>query len=84
MNIFLDVTDASLIPVKPGNGCPNGTHAIDKSENRCCCEETCCWNNCRLENPPQSCVEDVNAVWVNDTELGYWVAQIQTGKHIQN
>ena len=76
--------DASLIPTKPEDGCPNGTHELQKDKEKCCCEELCCWNNCRLDNPPMSCVDEVNAVWINDTELGYWVAQAQTGKYVQH
>ena len=69
--------DPDLIPEKGENGCPSGLIELD---NRCCCESQCCWQNCRLEEPPSNCLTEVNAVWVNDTAKGVLVAQLRSGK----
>ena len=82
MNLITDQNlkikhDPDLIPEKGDDGCPSGMNELD---NRCCCESQCCWQNCRLENPPSNCLTEANAVWVNDTNKGVLVAQNRSGK----
>ena len=55
-----------------GGNCPSPTH---KYNDQCCCENGCCWGNCRKDNPPQSCLDGVpDSRWIKDNEKGYYVA----------
>ena len=71
--------DPTLIPNRGEKGCPSGLQELLNSE-KCCCESQCCWNNCQLNNPPTSCLAEVDSIWVNDTTKGAWVAQVRTGR----
>ena len=73
----------NLIPDTHGDACPQGLQKL-KGSDKCCCESKCCWNNCRLDPPPANCLDGLDAVWVNDTVKGYYVAQILTGNSIEN
>ena len=48
-----------------GFGCPN----------TCFCEEHCSWARCRLEVPPNDCIENLGGIWVKNTEENYWTAK---------
>lgn len=46
----------------------------------CCCEKNCCWNGCRLTNPPEDCLQGIDAFWMKDPRNKIWVAQ----EHLKN
>ena len=79
-NKFWVLTDGpkqSLIPKKPSSGCPSGTHSYYGT---CCCEDACCWNNCRSADPNNhgNCLKGTDAIWVRNSAKGIWVAQIES------
>ena len=67
------VVETFLVGQKDVDGnCPSPTH---KYGDHCCCENGCCWGNCRKDNPPQSCLTGVpGSKWIKDNEKGYYVA----------
>ena len=66
-----------MIP-RPLNECPNGTLEFKKDQKkRCCCAENqnCCWHECPLERPLETCLQGLDAFWMNDPRRKIWVAQ---------
>ena len=67
-----------LIPPRPSKGCPRGT--ID-GVFTCFCEDHCSWDMCRLNEPPELCLEntfsscDSCSSWEWDSIRNYWTAQ---------
>ena len=59
--------------------CPVHTKTIGTN---CCCleDETCCFNKCPLQTPPQKCLSMLNAEWVLDSKQGHWTAKMTGGK----
>ena len=52
-------------PNDVGGTCPSPSH---KYNNHCCCESGCCWEGCKKDKPPQSCLNGVpNSQWVVNT-----------------
>ena len=55
-----------------GGSCPSPSH---KYRNHCCCESGCCWNGCKKDKPPQSCLDGVpNSQWVFNKDILYFQA----------
>ena len=75
--VLTDGPKDSLIPKKPSSGCPSGTHSYYGT---CCCEDGCCWNNCRSADPNNhgNCLKGTDAIWVRNSAKGIWVAQIES------
>ena len=75
--VLTDGPKQSLIPKKPSSGCPSGTHSYYGT---CCCEDGCCWNNCRSADPNNhgNCLKGTDAIWVRNSAKGIWVAQIES------
>ena len=69
---FKETTDPSLIPIKPESGCPNPSYEYG---NLCCCARACCWNNCRLNTPPECALKEVDAEWKWDEKQQMFKAQ---------
>ena len=65
-----------MVP-RPKNECPNGTFNNEDKKNACCCEgiQNCCWNECRIDTPPETCLQGLNAFWMKDPRKNSWVAQ---------
>ena len=73
ISILEAVPKPDLIPPQPANGCPSNTHRWGVS---CCCGDKCCWDNCRLKNPPESCLNSLEGTkWMWDPNKERWVAQ---------
>ena len=40
--------------------------------NTCFCEDHCSWKRCKMDKPPQRCLDHAKREWVYDKELKYW------------
>ena len=61
-----------LIHPRPTNGCP--TNTID-GVTTCYCEDHCSWSRCRLEVPPEECLENTLSTWKWNHMKNQWTAQ---------
>ena len=85
---FISILDAiaeqALIPPAPPGGCPDGTFTYNDT---CCCQSTCCWDNCHITPPPKTCLMDcavnVKCNWFWDDVKSRWVAQLKLGGKIK-
>ena len=74
-------------PSDVGGSCPTGTYQYtSQGVDHCCCEGGCCWENCRMSNPPDDCLppgatwmftvdEDSPDNWEHDGKVGYFQAR---------
>ena len=75
-----------LIPTRldlEDSECPNGTIGYPSGtfyEPTCYCEEYCRWDICRLQEPPQHCLDAVKSSWVWDSKNRFWVGQMQQNR----
>ena len=73
------------IPHKPEHGCPLETFGCTgetcKNTKTCFCGQHCSWDRCRLQHPPDDCLNGVNSKWKWNSRKIHWVAQFK-GKAI--
>ena len=59
-------------PKDVGFSCPSPTYPYN---DHCCCENGCCWKDCKKKTPPQSCLNGVpNSQWVKNPKKDNWIA----------
>ena len=69
----------------PPGGCPFGSYGFGTHDceyegadtkcdapNTCFCEEHCSWKRCKIDKPPQSCLQHAKREWVYNPERKYW------------
>ena len=65
-------------PSDAGGSCPAPSNGYINSNGKeiCCCAPQCCWQNCRKDEPPESCLEGVSdAKWEYNNDLNYYEAK---------
>ena len=67
------------IPRIPNSGkCPEGT--VIGKDNTCCCRDDCCWNRCKWNVPPTSCLRNTPGCTWHKIAENYWTAVYPEGK----